>query len=79
MGSYRKAMMAAVREAAKPSVLFKGSSLTNAMRAIRTFERVNGLPFDPYDDRHLDTVRSMGVHEQIFRRVDRIMARFPHG
>jgi hypothetical protein len=61
--------MGAVRIAASSSALFKGSSLANGLRCIRTFERVNRIRFDPTNRSHLDTVRGMGVHEQLFRRV----------
>lgn len=67
--TYREAMMQAIREAAAPSELFKGTSLAYGLRCIRTFERVNNLPFDPFNKLHRDTTRHMAVHEATFRRV----------
>jgi hypothetical protein len=62
-------MMAAIREAAAESALFRGSSLSDGLRCIRTFERVNGIPFDPFDDYHRSLIEGMGAHERIFRRA----------
>ena len=74
MGGYRKAMMRAINLAAQETSLFKGTTRANGLRCIRTFERVNGVAFDPFNDSHLRTVRGMGVHEAIHRRV-RLMRR----
>ena len=67
--AWRKAMLEAIRRAARETALFKGTTLTNGLRCIRTFERVNGIAFDPLNPRHCDTVDGMGVHEAINRRV----------
>lgn len=72
----RAAMMAAIRKAAEETTLFKGSSLTDGLRCIRTFERVNGRSFDPLNEYHVSLVRGMGVHERIHRRVGRIWAKY---
>jgi len=68
-GYGRPEMMLAIRAAAQPSALFKGSSLSNGLRCIRTFERVNEVRFDPFNEQHIAAVRGMGVHEELFRKV----------
>lgn len=65
----RAAMMKAIRLAARETSLFKGTTLTNGLRCIRTFERVNGIKFDPKNRAHLRTVDGMAVHEAIHRKL----------
>lgn len=72
MRGSRREILSAIRAAAKESVLFKGSSLTDGLRAIREFERINGCEFDAGDDYHRSLVAGMGCHMAIKRRVDRI-------
>ena len=62
-------MMAAIRNAARETSLFKGTTLTNGLRCIRTFERVNGIAFDPFDAYHCRLVDGMAVHEAIHRKL----------
>lgn len=62
-------MLRAIKLAAAETTLFKGSTLANGLRAIRTFEILNGVDFDPHNNYHLSTVHGMGVHEGIFRRA----------
>ncbi len=69
MSRFRRAMMAAVKEAATETVLFKGSSLPNGLRCIRTFERVNGIAYDPFNESHRAKTRGNGVHEALFQRL----------
>lgn len=67
--AWRKAMLDAIRRAARETALFKGTTLANGLRCIRTFERVNGIAFDPFNPRHCEMVDGMGVFEAIYRRV----------
>lgn len=69
MEKRRKAMLNAIKLAARETSLFKGTTLTNGLRCIRTFERVNGIPFDPFDSYHLSVIDGMAVHEAIYRSV----------
>jgi hypothetical protein len=66
---WRKAMMAAIRRSARETSLFKGTTLTNGLRCIRTFERVNGIAFDPFNSYHCQIVDGNGVHEGIYRKL----------
>lgn len=68
---WRKAMLAAIDKAAAETSLFKGSSKTYGLRAIRRFEEVNKRPFDPFDSYHCSIVHGMGVHEKIHFPVRR--------
>lgn len=69
--AWRRAMMKAIKGAAAESAFFRGSSRTFGLRAIRTFEAVNGIPFDPFDWWHCSTVRGAGVHEHLFWNLRR--------
>ena len=69
LSRHRAAMMKAVRSAASGGVLFKDSSLSNGLRAIRTFEQVNGIPFDPFNRYHCSLVAGGGSHEELFRKL----------
>ena len=66
---WRKAMMAAIRRSARETSLFAGTTLTNGLRCIRTFERVNNVAFDPFDSYHCSIVDGMAVHEAIHRKL----------
>lgn len=68
---WRQEMMVAIRECASEGALFKGTSLSFGLRCIRTFERVNGLAFDPFNRPHRDTVRHMGTHEYLHWKMRR--------
>lgn len=70
--SWRQEMMVAIKEAAAPSAIMKGTSKTFGLRCIRTFERVNSVPFDPFDRYHRSLVRGMGAFEATFWRVNRL-------
>ena len=72
----RKAMMQAIRLAARETTLFRGTTLTNGLRCIGTFERINGVAFDPFNPAHLRTVDGMAVHEAIHRKL-RLMKTTP--
>lgn len=49
------------------------SSRTNALRAIRRFEEVNGISFNPLDKSHVDRVRDCGRYEAFFRAAKRVL------
>jgi hypothetical protein len=66
---WRKAMLKAIRKSARETSLFKGTTLTNGLRCIRTFERVNGVAFNPFDSYHCSLVDGMAVHEAIHRKL----------
>lgn len=70
--TYRRAMMDAIREAAAPSALMKGTSLTFGLRCIRIFESVNGITFDPFNSSHREKVGGRGAYACVFWRVRRI-------
>lgn len=69
---YTYAMMNAIDLARKPTkfeLQFSGSmqSRTNGLRVIRRFEKVNKIPFNPLNDRHLKLVEGNAGHEAFFR------------
>ena len=45
--------------------------MTDGLRVIRTFERVNGIKFDPFDEQHVYMVSSWGWAERSFRAIKR--------
>jgi hypothetical protein len=49
------------------------STRTDGLRVIRTFERVNKIPFDPFDHYHVDLIKGWGHHEGFFRAAKRIL------
>jgi hypothetical protein len=61
---YRRAMWHAIQEAAgnERPVWSWANKIhpINGLRAIRDFERVNGIPFDPLDSYHRDKIRDAG-------------------
>lgn len=71
---YRRAMSKAIDTCVHGSALFnvKGVGTTDALRCIRTFERVNGISFDPFNERHVDHIRGMATHENFFRRARKL-------
>ena len=68
---YVRAMMSAIRKAAKTSDWWGGvdASKTNGLRVIKTFEKVNGIPFDPFDPAHIRLIEGNGHHEEFFRKM----------
>lgn len=44
-------------------------SMTDGLRVIKRFERVNNVEFNPRNRQHLDTVKNNGQHENFFRRA----------
>lgn len=65
---YRKAMFKAIEKAAAPG-LFVKSSRSDGLRAIRTFETVNGCVFDPLDESHVQLVTNMGWFFRLKRKL----------
>ena len=49
--------------------------MTDGLRVIRTFERVNGIKFDPFDEQHVYMVSSWGWAERSFRSLKRSFKR----
>ena len=49
------------------------SSKTDALRVIRTFERVNNMEFDPFSERHVDQVAGWGWAENRFRSINKAL------
>jgi len=74
---YRWAMWRAIRKAQRnvwnPK---RKSSRTDAMRAIKRFEEVNGIEFDPFNHLHLDRIDGCGKHENFFRAMRIIFAKY---
>lgn len=66
---YVRAMLEAIDYAASETALFKGTTRTNGLRCVRTFEDVNGFEFNPFDKSHVEHIRGMAVHEAIHRRL----------
>jgi hypothetical protein len=48
---------------------------TNGLRAIKTFERVNGIAFDPFSESHRFKVSGAGIHEAFFRKGERFFSK----
>ncbi len=63
----RHAMLKAIKIAAG------GASITDGLRVIRRFERVNNIKFNPFSVFHINMVRGHGDDEQFFRRVNKIL------
>jgi hypothetical protein len=70
-------MLEAIHEAAAPLGAFAGSSLTDGLRVIRTFERVNRRPFNPLDDYHRSLIAGMGAVEAMFRKFGKYTLAHP--
>lgn len=68
---YIKAMLEAIDDA-RTSVWTESHRTTraNGLRAIRTFERVNGIKFDPFNESHRQKTDGSGIHESFFRRAE---------
>lgn len=66
---YVKAMMFAIKRAQTNVFDKEPSSKTDALRAIRRFERVNNIQFNPFNKAHLNTVAGCGTHENFFRKI----------
>ncbi len=65
---YVRAMMRAIAEA-RNGIYISKPPRTYGLRVIKTFEDVNGIKFDPFDDSHVDRIRGMANYEWFFRSV----------
>lgn len=50
------------------------ASRTDGLRAIRRFEMINEISFDPRNPTHLSQVRGCGEDERFFRKAKKILA-----
>lgn len=66
---YCQAMMKAIKRAQKDPISGRVSSKPDALRVIRTFERVNKTIFDPFKSSHTDMVAGWGTHEALNRKI----------
>jgi len=68
---YVRAMMKAIHAACSDTFeyLNAAGTRTDALRAIRTFEKVNGCPFNPHKDYHVNKIRGCSRHEGLFRAL----------
>jgi hypothetical protein len=64
---YVFAMMRAIHKATYNVWGGPRSSKTDGLRVIRSFERINKIPFDPFDHYHVHIVNGNGRHEHFFR------------
>jgi hypothetical protein len=72
---YRRAMMRAI-DIARTDVFDSNyrASKTDGLRAIRTFERINNIDFDPFDKTHILKVSGYGHDIEFFRRAKKIIS-----
>ena len=64
---YQRAMLKAIRGAAGDS------SMTDGLRVINRFERVNRVSFNPFDRLHCDLVYNCGGYESFFRQAKKVL------
>jgi hypothetical protein len=62
-------MMRSIEIARNDPMLEKRPSKTNGLRVIKTFERVNGMAFDPFDKSHRRMIAGHAGHEAFFRMM----------
>lgn len=67
--SYIKAMLKAINLARSESSLNPKSSMTDGLRVIRRFEKINNIKFDPFNKTHLNKIAYNGSHESFFRSM----------
>ena len=73
---YVRAMMKAVDHAREPYFLCEEKeSKTYGLRAIRTFEKINDIEFDPYDWISIKFIHGSAHHEAFFRRAKLVLKR----
>lgn len=68
MEKSRSNVLKGIRLAAEPG-LFVGSTRADGLRAVRLFERLNGVAFDPSIQSHSRTVTNTGYHFALERRL----------
>ncbi len=68
---YVRAMMKAIKSACLDTFEHVNifHSKTDGLRAIRKFESVNGIRFNPHDEIHIDKISGCARWENMFRKV----------
>ena len=61
-------MIYAIEIARKDTWTGRKTTSTNGLRAIRRFERVNEIAFNPFSPWHLRKIEGAGSHEDFFRK-----------
>ena len=73
---YVRAMLKAIRAARKNYWMGNDdASMTDGLRVIRRFEKVNGFAFDPFNKGHVDTVRGWGWNERAIINIEAVYRR----
>jgi len=73
-------MLKAIDEARRPSFFEKEwESKTNGLFAIREFERINELKFNPFLQSHVESIASMAKTRVIIRKIDRLFRKIDEG
>lgn len=52
------------------------SGLSDGLRAIRRFEKFNGIYFDTFEKRHVNAISGCGPHELFFRNAKRCFRKY---
>ena len=68
-------MFRAIDSACKSNWDSRIYSRTFGLRAIKTFERVNGFQFDPFNKEHTSKVCGAARHEHFFWKAHKILKR----
>lgn len=68
---YRKAMVVAL-DKCRSSATYMPVSRFTAARCLKTFERINAVPFDPLNPLHVMAVTGMGPHEALHRKLRKL-------
>lgn len=66
---YKRAMFKAINQACESCGMFKQCNKAGGMRVIKTFERVNKIAFDPFDQYHVSMISGMGPMGSSIRMV----------
>lgn len=69
-----KAMMKAIDIARTSYFLGGKASLTDGLRVIRRFEKVNSIKFDPSNSAHLSAISGNGHNENFFRKARKVLS-----
>jgi hypothetical protein len=69
---YVSAMIDAIELARKDNWTGIQTTRADALRAIKRFERINGVEFDPFCHWHLRVIEGKGLHEDFTRRAKRL-------
>lgn len=77
---YRYAMLKAIDEARRPGIFEKEwESKTNGLLAIREFERINKLKFNPFLQSHVKSIASMAKMGVLIRKIKRLCRKIDEG